>query len=243
MSFICGLSRRIQRKPRIKPTLALGVIFAYSERDVGRSSPIRLGQARLGEIARGGIPVPMYDRARLRPAIVHVGVGGFHRAHLAVYVHELASRGSGLGIVGLGLLARDADMAAALRGQDCLYTLIEKDGGELSAQVIGSITGFVHAPPGHDDVAAELIGAPRTTILSLTITESGYAEPPATDGEPTTFDRLAAALAVRRDRAAGALTVLSCDNVPRNGGAARAGAKPRAGWRVGPSSPSRSGSG
>jgi mannitol 2-dehydrogenase len=182
---------------------------------VGRSSPIRLGQARLDEIARGGIPVPTYDRARLRPAIVHVGVGGFHRAHLAVYVHELASRGSGFGIVGLGLLPGDAEMAAALGGQDCLYTLIEKDGGEPSAQVIGSITRFVHAPAGKDAAAAELIAAPGTAILSMTITESGYAEP------STTFDRIATALAVRRDRAAGPITILSCDNVPRNGDAAR----------------------
>ena len=188
---------------------------------MGRSSPIRLGQARLAEIARSGIPVPTYDRAGLQPAIVHVGVGGFHRAHLAVYVHELASRGSGLGIVGLGLLARDAAMAAALRGQDCLYTLIEKDGSEPSAQVIGSITGFVHAPAGHDAAAAELIAAPGTRILSLTITESGYAEPPAGESGRTTFDRIAAALAVRRDRAAGPITILSCDNVPRNGHAAR----------------------
>jgi mannitol 2-dehydrogenase len=192
--------------------------------DVGRSSPIRLGQARLAEIALSGIPVPTYDRAHLRPAIVHVGVGGFHRAHLAVYVHELASRGSGVGIVGLGLLEGDAEMAAALGRQDCLYTLIEKDGGEPSAQVIGSITRFVHAPAGHDAAASELIAAPGTAILSLTITESGYAEPSASElaaGRRTTFDRIAAALAVRRDRAAGPITILSCDNVPRNGDAAR----------------------
>jgi mannitol 2-dehydrogenase len=192
--------------------------------DVGRSSPIRLGQARLAEIALSGIPVPTYDRARLQPAIVHVGVGGFHRAHLAVYVHELASRGSDVGIVGLGLLAGDAEMGAALRGQDYLYTLIEKDGGEPSAQVIGSITSFVHAPAPHDPAASELIAAPGTAILSLTITESGYAEPSPTEraaGQRTTFDRIAAALAVRRDRAAGPVTILSCDNVPRNGDAAR----------------------
>jgi mannitol 2-dehydrogenase len=168
--------------------------------------------------------VPTYDRASLRPAIVHVGVGGFHRAHLAVYVHELASRGSSFGIVGLGLLERDAEMATALRGQDCLYTLIEKNGGEPSAQVIGSITRFVHAPAAHDDAASELIAAPGTAILSLTITESGYAEPSAaerTGGRRTTFDRIAAALAVRRERTAGPITILSCDNVPRNGDAAR----------------------
>jgi mannitol 2-dehydrogenase len=168
--------------------------------------------------------VPTYDRARLQPAIVHVGVGGFHRAHLAVYVHELASRGSGWGIVGLGLLEGDAEMAAALGGQDCLYTLIEKDGGEPSAQVIGSITRFVHAPAGHDAASSELIAAPGTAILSLTITESGYAELSATEraaGKRTTFDRIAAALALRRDRSAGPITILSCDNVPRNGEAAR----------------------
>jgi mannitol 2-dehydrogenase len=194
------------------------------QRDVGRSSPIRLGQARLAEIALSGIPVPTYDRARLRPAIVHVGVGGFHRAHLAVYVHELASRGSRFGIVGLGLLEGDAEMAAALGGQDCLYTLIEKDGGEPSAQVIGSITRFVHAPAGHDAAASDLIAAPGTAILSMTITESGYAEPSATErasGKRTTFDRIAAGLALRRDRTAGPITILSCDNVPRNGDAAR----------------------
>jgi mannitol 2-dehydrogenase len=194
------------------------------QRDVGRSSPIQLGQARLAEIALSGIPVPTYDRARLQPAIVHVGVGGFHRAHLAVYVHELAARGSRFGIVGLGLLEGDAEMAAALSGQDCLYTLIEKDGGEPSAQVIGSITRFVHAPAGHDAAASELIAAPSTAILSLTITESGYAEPSATEraaGKHTTFDRIAAGLAVRRDRSAGPITILSCDNVPGNGDAAR----------------------
>src|ERR671918_1651730 len=144
---------------------------------MARSSPIRLGQDQLGELARAGIPVPTYDRSRLRPAIVHVGVGGFHRAHLAVYAHELASRGSEWGIVGLGLLAADSFMAEALGGQDCLYTLIEKQGGEPSAQVIGSITRYVHAPAGHDAAAAELIAAPATRILSLTVTESGYAEP------------------------------------------------------------------
>lgn len=183
------MSSQIGCYSHTKPTLALWIAFAYSGRDVGRSSPLRLGQASLAEIARSGIPVPTYDRARLQPSIVHVGVGGFHRAHLAVYVHELASRGSGWGIVGLGLRPEDAEMAAALRGQDCLYTLIEKDGGEPSAQVIGSITRFVHAPSGHDAAASELIAAPGTMILSLTITESAYARPPATEraaGQRTT---------------------------------------------------------
>jgi mannitol 2-dehydrogenase len=187
---------------------------------VGRPVRISLSQTHLPEIARGGIPVPRYDRAALAPRIVHIGVGGFHRAHLAAYTHELAAAGGDWGIVGLGLLAGDARMAAVLRRQDYLYTLIEKGNGETSAEVIGSIVGFVHAPDDHDGAAAELIASPTTVVLSLTITEAGYGDEPATGG-PATFDRIAAALALRRDQAGGPLTILSFDNMPGNGTAAR----------------------
>jgi mannitol 2-dehydrogenase len=185
---------------------------------------ISVSQDTLAGIAERGVPVPAYDRRRLAPRLVHVGVGGFHRAHLALYVHELATAGDDWGIVGLGLLDKDAEMAAALRAQDHLYTLIEKGNGEPSAAVIGSIIGFVHAPDGQDDAVAEIVAAPATSILSLTVTEAGYTEPSADElaaGARTTFDRIAAALAVRRDRGAGPLTILSCDNLPGNGDAAR----------------------
>jgi mannitol 2-dehydrogenase len=188
------------------------------------STLISLGQGQLAEIARRGVAVPAYDRRQLVPRIVHVGVGGFHRAHLALYVHELASAGADWGIVGLGLLDKDAEMAAALRAQDHLYTLIEKGNGTPCAAVIGSIVGYVHAPDGHDSAVADLIASPATSIISMTVTEAGYAEPPAeqrASGAGATFDRLVAALAVRRERAAGPLTILSCDNLPGNGDAAK----------------------
>jgi mannitol 2-dehydrogenase len=193
-------------------------------RAVAPPAPISLGQARLAEIARRGLAVPRYDRGGLAPRIVHIGVGGFHRAHLALYVHELAGAGGDWGIVGLGLLEQDANMAAALRAQDYLYTLIEKGEGEPAAAVIGSIIGYVLSVDGHGPAVAKLIASPATSILSLTITEAGSAEPPAerpvADGAAT-FDRIAAGLAVRRERGVGPLTVLSCDNAPSNGDAAR----------------------
>src|SRR4051812_9161068 len=188
---------------------------------MGRPPPISLRQDQLGEIALRRVPVPRYDRTRLRARIVHIGVGGFHRAHFAVYAHELAAAGCDWGIVGLGLLPQDAEMAAVLAGQDHLYTLIEKGNGEPNAAVIGSIIGFVHAPNGYDSAVAELIASPGTSVLSLTVTEAGYAEPDPGESAPTTFDRIAAALAVRRARAGGPLTVLSFDNMPGNGTAAR----------------------
>jgi mannitol 2-dehydrogenase len=137
-----------------------------------------------------------------------------------VYVHELASDGGDWGIVGLGLLQNDARMAAALGAQDGLYTLIEKGSGEPSAAVIGSIIDYVHAPDGHDAAIARLLASPATAILSLTVTEGGYTEP-AASGAGATFPRLAAALAARRQSGAGPLTILSCDNLPGNGDAAR----------------------
>jgi mannitol 2-dehydrogenase len=200
------------------------LVYLWYSRAVSRLTPVALGQEHLGEIALRGIPVPEYDRSALQPRIVHVGVGGFHRAHLAVYMHDLAVRGGNWGIVGLGMLGRDAAMAAALGPQDHLYTLIEKGAGEPVASVIGSIIGFVYAPRAHGAAVAELVAAPTTAILSLTVTEAGYAEPSAEDLETEagqTFPRLAGALAVRRERAAGPITILSCDNLPGNGDAAR----------------------
>jgi len=187
------------------------------------SGVVSLGQAQLAEVASRGVPVPTYDRDRLAPRLVHVGVGGFHRAHLAVYAQELAGAGGDWGIVGLGLLEQDGRMAEALGAQDCLYTLIEKGAGPPSPAVIGSITRYVHAPPGHDGAVAELIASPQTSIVSLTVTEAGYAEPSAerVASGASTFDRLAAAVAVRRERGAGPVTILSCDNLPGNGDAAR----------------------
>jgi mannitol 2-dehydrogenase len=187
------------------------------------SGVVSLGQAHLAEVASRGVPVPTYDRDGLAPRLVHVGVGGFHRAHLAVYAQELAAAGGDWGIVGLGLLEHDGRMADALGAQDCLYTLIEKGAGPPSPAVVGSITRFVHAPPGHDAAVTELIASPATSIVSLTVTEAGYAEPPAEQvaAGASTFDRLAVGLAARRDRGAGPLTILSCDNLPGNGDAAR----------------------
>ena len=81
---------------------------------------IPLRAASLDSIAALGLRVPRYDRAALGPHILHVGVGGFHRAHMALYTDELAARGSRWGIRGAGLLAADRRMADVLRTQDHL---------------------------------------------------------------------------------------------------------------------------
>jgi mannitol 2-dehydrogenase len=201
---------------------------------LGDRAPLELTTANLGAIAGRGVPVPTYDRERLQPRLAHIGVGGFHRAHLAVYVHELAERGGDWGIRGVGLLADDAAMAAALHAQDCLYSLVEKGAGEPTAAVIGSIVDYRHTA-GRPDDTIELLADPSVAIVSMTITEGGYSPEVATD---STFDLIARALERRRQVGGGGVTILSCDNLPGNGdvarqallGAAGSGADGLAGW-------------
>ena len=82
-------------------------------------SSIKLSQGTLGAIASSGITVPRYSRDTLaeKPAIVHLGVGGFHRSHMALYTcealkHPEAQAGS-WAICGVGVMPGDASMRDA----------------------------------------------------------------------------------------------------------------------------------
>jgi mannitol 2-dehydrogenase len=173
---------------------------------------VRVRNETLEAIAARGIPVPNYDRSALLPRILHLGVGGFHRAHLALYVHELAEAGSVWGIRGLGLLRADVQTRDALAPQDYLYTLVERGSDEPQPQVIGSIVDLVVAV---DDPAASAaqIAAQDVEILSLTITESGY----SLETRNATIEAIVDGLDARRAAGGGPLTILSCDNLPGNG--------------------------
>jgi mannitol 2-dehydrogenase len=179
-------------------------------------APLLLREENLDPIAARGIAVPTYDRSALLPRILHLGVGGFHRAHLALYVHELAGAGSDWGIRGLGLLPGDRRMRAALEPQDFLYTLVERGNEEPRPQVVGSIIDFVLAV---DDPAvfAVQIADPGIEILSLTITESGY----SLETQNATIEAIVDGLAARHAAGGASLTILSCDNLPGNGTVAR----------------------
>jgi mannitol 2-dehydrogenase len=181
------------------------------------------------------VSVPTYRPGTLVPSVVHIGVGGFHRAHQAVYFDELARRSErGWGITGVGL--RRAAMGDALRPQDCLYTVVEKDARGSSARIIGSVGRFLHGA-SQPDAVLDALASVDTRLVTLTITGDGYnlrsdgsfrADDPSVHDElacperPTTvFGFLVEALERRRRAGAGAFTVLSCDNVPANGVATR----------------------
>ena len=167
------------------------------------------------------VAVPRYDRAAITPGIVHIGVGGFHRAHQAVYTDDLLVQGlaSEWGICGVGLRPEDRAMHDALVPQGCLYTLMTRDAAGDAARVIGSLVRYLYAP-NNVRAVRDVLASPQTRIVSLTITEGGYSLDAAGQPGPV-FALLADALQVRRSAGVPAFTVLSCDNLPHNGGAAK----------------------
>jgi mannitol 2-dehydrogenase len=177
---------------------------------------LRLSSSHLDAIAGRGIPVPRYDRAALAPRILHVGVGGFHRAHLARYVDELAEAGGDWRIRGIGLLDADRRLAGVLDSQDHLYTLIERDSDGSRPRIVGSIVDY-RLVAGDAAAFAQEVAHPKVAILSLTITEGGY----AVDTPNPTIETIVDALDARRASGGQPLTILSCDNLPGNGTVAR----------------------
>ena len=184
-----------------------------------------------------GVEGPAYDRAALSAGIVHIGVGNFHRAHMAVYLDRLFSTGADhdWAISGAGVRAGDARMREALERQDCLTTVVELDPAGLSARVTGAMIEFTEIE------VAKLIARmsdPAIRIVSLTVTEGGWFVDAKTNGfdaahpdirhdaahpdaPKTAFGMILAALRQRRAAGDAPFTVMSCDNLPENGHVAR----------------------
>ena len=202
--------------------------------NLSMGSAIKLNEASLARLP-DAVQIPQYDRHSIASGIVHIGVGGFHRAHQALYLDYYFHQnpGSHWGICGVGLLEYDQRMRDALQSQDCLYTLVERSPEGDRARVIGSITQYLFAPD-HRQAVIEAMADPQCRIVTLTITEGGYYYIEGT-GEldvqhPTlqhdlqhpdepigVYGFLTAALDQRRKQGLHPFTVLSCDNLQGNG--------------------------
>lgn len=203
------------------------------------STPVTLSQATLADLDPR-VARPSYDRSQVTPGIVHFGVGGFHRAHQAMYLDRLMNEGEDLdwGIIGVGALPHDRRIVDVLNAQDGLYTLVLKHpDGHREPRVIGSIMSMLFGPDDPQAVVDQLAD-PAIRIVSLTITEGGYlvnqvtgefdADDPAIQADlvpgaipRTVFGYIVAGLAARRAAGIPPFTVQSCDNLPGNGDVAR----------------------
>ena len=198
--------------------------------------PEKLSNKTLGHLP-SGVAGPNYDRNGLTAGILHVGVGNFHRAHMAVYLDRLFSLGEDhdWALVGAGVRSGDAAMRDRLEGQDWLTTVVELDPKGLSASITGAMIDFVPVDPVK---TVARMCEPDIRIVSLTITEGGYYVDSSTHGfddqhadmkrdaaDPdhpqSVFGMLILALRQRRDNGLPPFTVQSCDNLPENGHVAK----------------------
>jgi len=176
--------------------------------------------------------------------ILHLGLGSFHRAHQAVYIHQLRQQGDTHWAIAGGNLRPDmADTIAALQAQGGRYTLeTVTPQGERSYTRIESIQRVI---PYQDDLAPLIaMGADAATrIISFTVTEAGYyldarnqldwdnfpdlradlAAVRAGQAGHTIYGALASILRVRMQAGAGPVTLMNCDNLRHNGERSRGG--------------------
>ena len=207
----------------------------------------RLSNRTLGQLG-GRVDIPRYDRGGVTPGIVHIGVGGFNRSHLAVFLNDLLALDAQSkppkhdkrlrwGEFGVGLLPGDREIHEALVEQDYLYGVLERDAHIGNYRVIGSLVGHHYGPESPEAVVLQL-ASPECRIISLTVTEGGYflndttaefrvndpaiqrdLEHPARPG--TWLGYVAAAAEHRMREAQRPFTLMSCDNLQSNGDAAR----------------------
>jgi mannitol 2-dehydrogenase len=178
---------------------------------------------------------PTYARSTLKPGIVHIGLGNFHRAHQAWYTHRLMQMGlaQDWAIIGAGVRPNDAVMRDRLLAQDCLTTLITRDPAIRRAEVTGAMVDFLPVTQGHAALIARM-AEPDIRIVSLTVTEGGYYIDAASGGldlahpdimhdaanpqsPRTAFGAMVAALAQRKAAGLMPFTGLCCDNLQGNG--------------------------
>jgi mannitol 2-dehydrogenase len=182
------------------------------------------------------VAIPAYDRSKIKTGIVHIGVGGFHRAHEAFYTDQVLERHgvTDWGICGIALLDTDRKIFDTLVNQNGLYTLmITESDGTLTARIIGSIVEYLFAPENSEAVL-EKMADPHIKIITLTITEGGYNFSAVTgefqimepaiqsdlrnpENPKTVFGYITQALKRRKDRGIAGLTIQSCDNIQKNG--------------------------
>jgi mannitol 2-dehydrogenase len=181
-----------------------------------------------------GVRRPSYDRSDLSAGIVHIGLGNFHRAHQAWYLHRLMDQGLAhdWAILGAGVRPADSAQRERLLAQDCLTTLIELDPSSKSAEVTGSMIGFIPIAADNAPLIAHMT-EPAIRIVALTVTEGGYYQSSAGGFDAdhpdiqhdvsnpaapmTAFGAIVVALGKRRAAGAGPFTCQSCDNLQGNG--------------------------
>lgn len=181
-----------------------------------------------------------YGREQVKPGILHIGVGNFHRAHEEFFINRLLEdpEQRNWGVCGVMLLPGDESLYKVLKRQENEYTLTVcgRDGTD-EAYRIGSLAELIWGMENPEAVFAK-IADKDIRIITLTITEGGYNIEKATgefmledenvkhdlehpQSPKTVFGFVAEGLRRRKASGGGPVTILSCDNLQHNGNTTR----------------------
>lgn len=180
-----------------------------------------------------------YVRSDVRPGVMHLGVGAFHRAHQAVYFDRLLAlpEGKKWGITGVNLRPQDSAQFARFIEQDGEYILktMAADGA-IVYQHIRSLVKQIDGAKTPDQVDQQMADS-ATQLVTSTVTEGGYyldetrqlmLDHPAIKGDlagqrHTLYAFLYAGLKLRSQTSQAKITLLCCDNLRHNGDVLKAG--------------------
>ena len=114
---------------------------------------------------------PTYNPRKSKNSILHFGVGNFHRAHQAFFVHEMLNNNKDISIIGVNL--RSDKTRITLEEQNNHYSLYECSETEINVHVLNPYKKLLF---GLEDKAiiSDLISNKKTKIITVTVSEKGY---------------------------------------------------------------------
>lgn len=174
------------------------------------------------ELVPPAIERTRYDRSALKPGVVHIGIGAFHRAHQAPVFDALGEAGDlRWGILGASL--RSPAVCKMLVPQDCLYSVVVEEDERRSIRIVRSVLDVIVASQDPRRLI-EAIASDHAHIVTISVTEKGYClskDAPAdlsiADPQLTMPACLAAGLHLREQKGLPGVSVISCDNLSHNG--------------------------
>lgn len=167
---------------------------------------LKLARATLPLVSKS-VHTPAYSPTSAQPGVVHLGLGAFHRAHQAMVFDQLLREGDmRWGIHGVGIT--QPGLVNKLRAQDGLYAVRVAGANGIEWHVPGALWQTSVATTERQNVL-NVIAAPSTRWITLTVTEKGYT--------PALAQLLIDGLRLRQAAGQAGLTIASCDNLQGNG--------------------------
>ena len=167
---------------------------------------LKLARATLPLVSKS-VHTPAYSPTSAQPGVVHLGLGAFHRAHQAMVFDQLLREGDmRWGIHGVGMT--QPGLVNKLRAQDGLYAVRVAGANGIEWHVPGALWQTSVATTERQNVL-NVIAAPSTRWITLTVTEKGYT--------PALAQLLIDGLRLRHAAGQAGLTIASCDNLQGNG--------------------------